>query len=264
MTAGQVTLGVNDDPTVPRAGVEAPYLQLVLNRLWDEERREGSRRMRLQTLERLGGADRIVRTHLDTALGALPRDEQDLAARSFRYLVTPSGTKIAHRITDLAEYEQIPATQLEPLIDRLAGDVRILRPAGDGRYEIYHDALAGPIADWQRRWQAQKRRGGSGPYRPVRLGGAHPRDRRCGSCRPDVAARTRSMSLIRASSRQRRTRNSRSTRRRAWVWCVPRRPPLTDEAKAALVPRSGKRISSRSCTATTALSKTRGTARTEN
>jgi WD40 repeat protein len=154
--AGEVALGANGGSASPGSGVEAPYLQLVLTRLWDEEVRAGSQRLRLQTLERLGGADRIVRTHLDTALEALSRPEQDLAARVLRYLVTPSGTKIAHRTADLADYEQIPAARLEPLVDRLV-DERILRPAGDGRYEIYHDALAGPIADWQRRWQEQKR-----------------------------------------------------------------------------------------------------------
>ena len=42
-------------------------------RLWDEERSLGSRVLRLQTLERLGGAERIVRTHLDATMGALPR-----------------------------------------------------------------------------------------------------------------------------------------------------------------------------------------------
>jgi WD40 repeat protein len=157
VTAGQVTLGATDGAPNRGTGVEAPYLQLVLTRLWDEERRVGSRRLRLQTLQRLGGADRIVRTHLDTALEALPRPEQDLAARALRYLVTPSGTKMAHRIGDLAAYEQIPPARLEPLVDRLV-DARILRPAGDDRYEIYHDALAGPITDWQRRWQEHKSR----------------------------------------------------------------------------------------------------------
>jgi WD40 repeat protein len=140
------------------AGVEAPYLQLVLERLWDEERREGSRDLRLATLERLGGATVIVRTHLDAALTALPARDQDVAGRTLPYLVTPSGTKIAHRVGDLAAYAQIEETRLEPLVDRLAGDVRILRPAGDGRFEIYHDALAGPILDWNARWQARLRR----------------------------------------------------------------------------------------------------------
>jgi WD40 repeat protein len=163
VTAGRVALG---DSSVGVAaadgdcsvGIEAPYLQLVLTRLWDEEWQADSRLLRLRTLDRLGGADRIVRTHVDTALAALPAREQDLAARTFRYLVTPSGTKIAHRIADLAEYEQVPSAQLEPLVERLAGDARVLRPAGDGRYEIYHDALAGPILDWHSRWQEQQNR----------------------------------------------------------------------------------------------------------
>src|SRR5205085_10401929 len=76
--------------------VETPYLQLVLTRLWEEERRAGSHVLRLATLEDLGGAQNIVRTHLDTAMSALPSHEQDAAARVFRYLVTPSGTKIAY------------------------------------------------------------------------------------------------------------------------------------------------------------------------
>jgi len=159
VTAGKVTLGEDGAAALDeRAGVEAPYLQLVLTRLWDEEHRNGSRLLRLQTLERLGGADRIVRTHLDTALAALPVSDQDLAGRTFRYLVTPSGTKIAHRISDLADYAQAPPEQIEHVVDRLAGEVRVLRPAGDGRYEIYHDALAGPIVDWRRRWEERQKR----------------------------------------------------------------------------------------------------------
>ena len=36
--------------------VETPYLQLVMTRLWEEEQRAGSRVMRVETLDRLGGA----------------------------------------------------------------------------------------------------------------------------------------------------------------------------------------------------------------
>jgi WD40 repeat protein len=161
VTAGRVTLGdggiASTDGDRP-AGIEAPYLQLVLIRLWDEEREAGSRVLRLETLDRLGGAGRIVRTHLDTALAALPASDQELAGLTFRYLVTPSGTKIAHRIPDLADYAEVLPERLEPLVEGLAGDVRVLRPAGDGRYEIYHDALAGPILDWQTRWQEERKR----------------------------------------------------------------------------------------------------------
>jgi hypothetical protein len=133
--------------------IEAPYLQLVLTRLWDEERREGSRRLRLETLERLGGAERIVRTHLDVALSALTAADQEVAAALFRYLVTPSGTKIAHRVDDLAEYAERPRAAVARVLARLAaGDTRVVRPAGEDAYEIYHDVLAAAVLDWRARY----------------------------------------------------------------------------------------------------------------
>ena len=159
VTAGRVSLGENGaGPRDARSGIEAPYLQLVLTRLWAEERTNGSSILRLQTLERLGGADTIVRTHLDAALAELPEPDQDLVGRAFRFLVTPSGTKIAYRTADLADYAQAPPDRIEHVVSLLAGKARVLRPAGDGRYEIYHDALAGPIVDWRTRWEERQRR----------------------------------------------------------------------------------------------------------
>jgi hypothetical protein len=133
--------------------IEAPYLQLVLTRLWDEERRAGSRTLRVETLDRLGGAERIVRTHLDVALARLSPEDQEVAASLFRYLVTPSGTKIAHRVDDLAEYvERQPATVGRVLARLAAGDTRVVRPAGEDAYEIYHDVLAAAVLDWRSRY----------------------------------------------------------------------------------------------------------------
>jgi CHASE2 domain-containing sensor protein len=138
------------DPAETR--VEAPYLQLVLTRLWDEERAAGSRTLHLATLERLGGADEIVRTHLDAALAGLSKRERDLSWRVFRQLVTPSGTKIAHRPGDLAEYAGVSEAATDGLLQKLSGQTRILRRLPDGAYEIFHDALAGPIVAWRQRY----------------------------------------------------------------------------------------------------------------
>ncbi|MGH9903801.1 MAG: WD40 repeat domain-containing protein, partial [Pyrinomonadaceae bacterium] len=121
---GQGVVGGQD----AEAQVETPYLQLVMSRLWDEETCAGSRELRLETLNRLGGAQRIVRTHLDAALGALPPWEQEVASRAFNYLVTPSGTKISHSVSDLAYFTQLKEARLTPVLNKLA-DVRgILRP----------------------------------------------------------------------------------------------------------------------------------------
>ena len=75
-----------------------------MERVWDEERARGSRVLRRSTLAELGGAGAIVRDHLDRALAVLDAEEQDAAARMFEHLVTPSGRKIAHRASDLAQF----------------------------------------------------------------------------------------------------------------------------------------------------------------
>ena len=106
--------------------VEPPYLQLVMERLWNAERDAGSRVLRRSTLFELGGAAAIVRDHLDRALAVLGPDEQEAAARMFEHLVTPSGTKIAHRSSDLAEFAHLPERAVVPVLGAL-GRERIVR-----------------------------------------------------------------------------------------------------------------------------------------
>ncbi len=152
------------DPSVER--IETPFLQLVMTRLWDEELRSGSHVLRLETLNRLGGAERIVRTHLDKTLGGLPTMERQAAAGMFHYLVTPSGAKIAHTARDLAEYTHTNEKQLVPVLEKMsASGIRILRPVAPPpdqldaptRYEIFHDVLAPAMLDWRRRYLQQRR-----------------------------------------------------------------------------------------------------------
>jgi CHASE2 domain-containing sensor protein len=156
---GRVAIGDRGGPEVEAAGparVETAYLQLVMKRLWDEEVAAGSRRLRLETLERLGGADTIVRGHLDDVLAKLPDDQRDAAAAAFRFLVTSSGRKIALSSEELRDFSDADAAALEPALGHLERE-RILRPIpseerdGVARHEIYHDVLAPPILDWRRR-----------------------------------------------------------------------------------------------------------------
>jgi WD40 repeat protein len=146
--------------------VETPYLQLVMSRLWEAEREAGSRELRLSTLVELGGAKRIVGTHLDAALGSLPAEEQDTAAEIFNHLVTPSGSKIAHAAVDLAQYTSHSEAEIEALLQRLSsGDTRIVRAVppppdepGPPRFEIFHDVLAPAILGWRSRQTATRLR----------------------------------------------------------------------------------------------------------
>lgn len=146
--------------------IEAPYLQLVLVRLWNEEKREGSDVLRVETLNRLGGAERIVQTHLDSVLSRLSETEQETAARVFYHLVTPSGTKIAHTLSDLSDFAATDPERLGQLLEKLAEpEIRILRPIASPpdtvssvRYEIFHDVLATAILNWRTRYtQARER-----------------------------------------------------------------------------------------------------------
>jgi WD40 repeat protein len=134
--------------------IQTPYLQIVLTRLWEEERAAGSRLLRVSTLVRLGGAERIVAEHVDIAIATLTPAEQLIAAGVLRQLVTPSGTKIALRAADLADLAGLGEPAVSAVLERLTREARILQATGDARYEIYHDALARPILEWRRRWQA--------------------------------------------------------------------------------------------------------------
>jgi WD40 repeat protein len=138
--------------------IEAPYLQLVMQRLWEEERGSGSDVIRVKTLERLGGAQHIVEEHFESAMDALSPDQKDVAARLFNHLVTPSGTKIAHELSDLADFGRVRTDELQPALATLA-ERRILRSldeGGDVRYEIFHDVLAQPVLAWRAEHEAER------------------------------------------------------------------------------------------------------------
>jgi WD40 repeat protein len=157
VVAGKVGAGQTGRGTVQDGDgavrIETPYLQLVMQRLWDEERQAAEQTLRLDTLYRLGGAEHIVHDHVDGALAELTPAEQDVAARMFDHLVTPSGTKIAHGAGDLARYARTAEGDILPVLGKL-GNERILRSvAGNGadgsRYELFHDVLAEPVLAWK-------------------------------------------------------------------------------------------------------------------
>lgn len=105
-------------PPGPRA-IEAPFLQLVMERLWRATAAAGSRELTVARLDALGGAERIVATHLQDALAALTGHEQAVAADVFRYLVTRSKTKIAHSVADLAEWTKRPEAEISAVLEKL-------------------------------------------------------------------------------------------------------------------------------------------------
>jgi WD40 repeat protein len=149
------------DGSAPGGGaVEAAYLQIVLERVWDAESAVSSYVLRLETLDRLGGAERVVSEHVDRALVSLDRGERETAAAMFAHLVTPSGAKVAHDVSDLAEYAGVDATEARDVVQTLL-DERILRGVegrnGDSRrVEIFHDVLAPAVTDWRVRQEVKR------------------------------------------------------------------------------------------------------------
>ncbi len=148
-----------------RDEVETTYLQLIMRRLWEEEVGSGSRRLRLRTFEDLGGAEAIVRGHLDRAMegtadeeAGLSDDQRRVAAAVFHFLVTSGGTKIALTTKDLSDLSGLPEAEIDPVLQHLSSpSLHILRPVvsengqDPPRFEIFHDALARPIVEWRTR-----------------------------------------------------------------------------------------------------------------
>jgi tetratricopeptide (TPR) repeat protein len=149
----------NLSPEDSKAPIETPFLQMVLTRLWYEERAAGSYELRMKTFATLGRAANIARTHLDTMMAKLNVSERDGAAEILRYLVTPSGSKIAQEAAALTSWTELNKDQVEGILNRLSGsDMRILRtmqaPGQPVRYEIFHDVLAQAVLNWRRRYVA--------------------------------------------------------------------------------------------------------------
>jgi CHASE2 domain-containing sensor protein len=162
---GQVALASQGRGTAANrdAGVEPALLQLVMDTLWRRETAAGSTVLRLDTLREIGGATAVLRDHVDSMVGRLAPGEQATAAAALHFLVTPSGSKIAHTPHDLAAYADVDEARLASILDRLcAGDTRLLRrvaPMAEGsepRYEIFHDVLAPAVLDWRARLLARR------------------------------------------------------------------------------------------------------------
>jgi hypothetical protein len=140
---------------------ETPLLQLVLTRIWDEEKQAHSNILRLSTLRRLGGAKRIVDRHLTSVMAQLTRGERDAAAKILGFLVTPGGSKIAFPVSALAGSAELPEEKVQRVLTRLS-KARILRtvatPGQPPQYEIFHDVLAAAICDWRSIYLRRRKR----------------------------------------------------------------------------------------------------------
>jgi len=152
--------------------IDLSYLQLVLQRIWDYEKKaQGARfrRLRTRTLTTaLRGVAGIARAHVNEVLDRLAPQDQALCPTLVDRLVTPSGGKVLYAASDLARVAKAPPGRMEAVAAMLAaGKSRLLREvplpgSTDLRgYEIQHEVLAKPFLDWlaaRQRAQAARRR----------------------------------------------------------------------------------------------------------
>ncbi len=157
------------------AQIELPYLQLTMTKLWEADGGRTATKLRLETLtQKLGGVQQIMRKHVDDVLRALPETEQALCADIFRYLVTPSGAKIAYPAADLAAsvnedrkeagdglVPEATTNEVEAVLRRLTpSKSRLLKPVkvrDADAFELFHDVLAQPVLRWRREFIANER-----------------------------------------------------------------------------------------------------------
>ena len=144
--------------------IEAAFLQLVMERLWEAETalfRQGktpARQLRLSTLNspELGGVRQVIATYMDRIMGKLSDPERGIAARMFAALVTRKGHRIALEAAQLIEISGATEADARRVLELLR-ESGILKPLPSDRYEVTHDVVARSILSWRRSFQEQDR-----------------------------------------------------------------------------------------------------------
>jgi WD40 repeat protein len=140
--------------------IEAPYLQLVMQRLWQKEGiPEQSHVIRLITYDSLEGTKGIVQEHVDQTMAQLDQTERDMAARTLHQLLISARParidELVRRANDSVEDWQpkLREKEVEQLITGHLAPSRIVRPLANGEYESFLHTLREPLGKWVRRQQ---------------------------------------------------------------------------------------------------------------
>jgi WD40 repeat protein len=176
---------------IKRDFVAPPYLQIACERLWNKQYTSigNKNRPQAQTNPNNAAENAPPRFLVDYRAGSdagkdsggdaqsavigfceeklsrpfLSRNEQDIVARAFSFLVTKQGAKMAYELSSLADHMQEHVRPLKTALEKLSQDeAKILRESrGPDRsywFELYHDMYATIVDDWKVRYFAQRRR----------------------------------------------------------------------------------------------------------
>ena len=142
--------------------IEMPYMELILEHLWDNRVKQGNATASSLSLEKkdlddIGGAEGLLKQHLKQQLAHIRPKQQETAREMFRYLVTPSSRNtIPQTAEDLAEFiiaqslekRNVQVAEINKLLKTFSKpDVRLLKRLTENRYEVYFPRLARVIAD---------------------------------------------------------------------------------------------------------------------
>lgn len=149
--------------------IDAPYMQLVMSRLWEEESKRWQKEkkpentLRLATFEKLGTAQNVVQQHLDNIMKMFSGRERKVASDAFSCLVTPGGSKYALTPAELHVWTDQPEPALKTFLDKLSeSKYRVVRRVNkktvngtEVAYEAHHDRLALAMRTWHVRYQQE-------------------------------------------------------------------------------------------------------------
>jgi hypothetical protein len=153
--------GISDGDQYDRGRLPAPFLQMVMSRLWQLSSDRGYQSITLGILDELGGAAKIYRGFVESTLReTLDPPMLQAAGEMFQFLVTPSGRKIFQTAPDLARSTGLPPDVVARTIERLQ-EQRILipvpAPRGEVGFEFAHDVLAQSARKWFEEYEFQRR-----------------------------------------------------------------------------------------------------------
>lgn len=123
------------------AGVSAPFLQLVCQRLWAAVADKADRTITLALYDSLGQRDGIVGAFVHDVTRALPDELRRDTARVLGLLAPRVGVKMAYPIDVLATQLGLPRPSVDAVLDNL-DRARVIRRRERGEVvELFHDAF---------------------------------------------------------------------------------------------------------------------------
>lgn len=139
--------------------VEPPYLQIICEQLFELDRGDPEKKLRLSTYRAHGEAQGLRTQYTEGKLNALSYPQKRIASGCISHLVAHRGTKVAHTAATLAKV--IVADEAATLL--VLGELekaRLLRKYAqedDLWFELYHDMFSESLGSWNDDFRARER-----------------------------------------------------------------------------------------------------------